>query len=56
MSEAQEDVTAETNAEGLDPLIGVTLDGRYRIVGGIGKGAMGKVYRAVQVGLNRAVA
>lgn len=56
LSEAQEDVTAETNAEGLDPLIGVTLDGRYRIVGGIGKGAMGKVYRAVQVGLNRAVA
>lgn len=56
LSEAQEDVTAETNAEGLDPLIGKTLDGRYRIVGGIGKGAMGKVYRAVQVGLNRAVA
>lgn len=56
VSEAHEDVTAETNAEGLDPLIGVTLDGRYRIVGGIGKGAMGKVYRAVQVGLNRAVA
>ncbi len=56
LSEAQEDVTAETAAEGLDPLIGVTLDGRYRIVGGIGKGAMGKVYRAVQVGLNRAVA
>lgn len=56
MSEAHEDVTAETNAEGLDPLIGVTLDSRYRIVGGIGKGAMGKVYRAVQVGLNRAVA
>jgi eukaryotic-like serine/threonine-protein kinase len=56
LSEAQEDVTAEVAAEGLDPLIGVTLDGRYRIVGGIGKGAMGKVYRAVQVGLNRAVA
>jgi predicted Ser/Thr protein kinase len=56
VSEAQEDVTAEVAAEGLDPLIGVTLDGRYRIVGGIGKGAMGKVYRAVQVGLNRAVA
>lgn len=57
VSNAQnEDVTAEIAAEGLDPLIGVTLDGRYRIVGGIGKGAMGKVYRAVQVGLNRAVA
>ncbi len=56
VSEAQEDVTAEVNAEGLDPLIGVTLDGRFRIVGGIGKGAMGRVYRAVQVGLNRAVA
>jgi eukaryotic-like serine/threonine-protein kinase len=56
VSEAQEDVTAEIAAEGLDPLIGVTLDGRYRIVGGLGKGAMGKVYRAVQVGLNRAVA
>ncbi|MCA3014146.1 MAG: protein kinase [Myxococcaceae bacterium] len=56
VSEAQEDVTAETSPEGLDPLIGVTLDGRYRIVGGLGKGAMGRVYRAVQVGLNRAVA
>ncbi len=52
----QEDVTAEVSAESLDPLIGVTIDGRFRIVGGIGKGAMGRVYRAVQVPLNRAVA
>lgn len=55
-SPTNDEVTAEIAADGLDPLIGVTLDGRYRIVGGIGKGAMGKVYRAVQVGLNRAVA
>jgi hypothetical protein len=54
--EHTEDVTAEVEAEGLDPLVGVTLDGRFRIVGVVGKGAMGKVYRAVQVPLNRAVA
>jgi serine/threonine-protein kinase len=60
MSEAEppsgESVTAEVSAEGLDPLVGRTIDGRFRIVEVIGKGAMGKVFRAVQVPLNRAVA
>ncbi len=60
MSEAEppseESVTAEVSAEGLDPLVGRTLDGRFRIVEVIGKGAMGKVFRAVQLPLNRAVA
>ncbi|MEW5742151.1 MAG: serine/threonine-protein kinase [Myxococcota bacterium] len=54
--ESADDVTAEVEADALDPLVGVTLDGRFRIVDIIGKGAMGKVYRAVQVPLNRAVA
>ena len=54
--ESADDVTAEVEADALDPLVGVTLDGRFRVVDVIGKGAMGKVYRAVQVPLNRAVA
>lgn len=53
---SEESVTAEVSPEALDPLVGVTLDGRFRIVERIGNGAMGKVYRAVQVPLNRAVA
>lgn len=54
--ESEDSQTAEVAAEGLDPLVGQTLDGRFRIVDVIGKGAMGKVYRAVQLPLNRAVA
>jgi serine/threonine-protein kinase len=53
---SEESKTAEVGAEALDPLVGMTLDGRFRIVEVIGKGAMGKVYRAVQVPLNRPVA
>ncbi len=51
-----DDVTAEYVAEGLDPIIGLTLDGRFRVVEPLGKGAMGTVYRAVQQPLNRTVA
>jgi serine/threonine-protein kinase len=39
-----------------DPLLGTTLLGRYRIVEPIGAGAMGAVYRAEQMGLQRPVA
>jgi len=53
---SHDDVTTEVAAEDLDPLIGVTVDGRFRVVSSVGKGAMGRVYRAVQVPLNRAVA
>ncbi len=54
--ENEESKTAEVAADALDPLVGQTLDGRFRVVDVVGKGAMGKVYRAVQVPLNRAVA
>ncbi|MFT3838788.1 MAG: serine/threonine-protein kinase [Myxococcaceae bacterium] len=40
----------------MDPLVGEVLDGRFKVVEAIGKGGMGKVYRAVQTPLNRAVA
>jgi serine/threonine-protein kinase len=39
-----------------DPLIGTTMAGRFRIVGRVGTGGMGTVYRAEQVGLARQVA
>jgi eukaryotic-like serine/threonine-protein kinase len=54
--ENEDSTTAEVAADGLDPLVGQTIDGRFRVVDVIGKGAMGKVYRAVQLPLNRAVA
>lgn len=54
--EAEDSATAEISTEGLDPLVGFTIDGRFRIVDSVGKGAMGQVYRAVQLPLNRAVA
>ncbi|MBL8914763.1 MAG: protein kinase [Archangium sp.] len=54
--EVEDSTTAEVAADALDPLVGQVIDGRWRVVDIIGKGAMGKVYRAVQLPLNRAVA
>jgi len=53
---SDEAMTVEFVADGLDPVIGLTLDGRFRVVGSVGKGAMGTVYKAVQEPLNRTVA
>ncbi|MGF1468213.1 MAG: serine/threonine protein kinase [Sandaracinaceae bacterium] len=39
-----------------DPLIGTTVDGRYRIEGVLGQGGMGIVYRATHTALNKALA
>src|SRR5262245_48839215 len=43
----------EPLAPDYDPLIGHTIDKRYRIVSNIGHGGMGTVYRAVHTELNR---
>jgi len=50
------DVTHDATTPGMDPLLGQVLDGRFRVVEPIGTGGMGRVYRAVQQPLNRAVA
>jgi predicted ATPase/tRNA A-37 threonylcarbamoyl transferase component Bud32 len=39
-----------------DPLIGLVLDGKYRIDGVVGEGGMGTVYRSTQLNLHRPVA
>jgi serine/threonine-protein kinase len=45
-----------TATQELDPLIGLTISGRYRVHVLIGQGGMGKVFRAQQIPLGRAVA
>jgi serine/threonine protein kinase len=39
-----------------DPMLGAIVDGRFRIIGAIGEGAMGRVYEAVNLTTDRAVA
>ncbi|MBS1153424.1 MAG: Serine/threonine protein kinase PrkC, regulator of stationary phase [Myxococcaceae bacterium] len=51
-----DDVTGVVTSPGMDPLVGQVLDGRFKVVEPIGTGGMGRVYRAVQQPLNRAVA
>lgn len=46
----------ETGSRRGDPLVGRTFNGRFRIEARLAKGGMGKVYRAQQVPLGRAVA
>ena len=43
-------------APGFDPLLGATLDGRFKVIEPIGSGGMGRVYRAMQLPMNRPVA
>jgi eukaryotic-like serine/threonine-protein kinase len=46
----------EVSAPAEDPLINTLVDGRYRILGKIGEGGMGVVYKATHVAINKTLA
>jgi len=50
------DESTGITAERSDPLIGMTINGRFVITKKIGAGGMGAVYRARQLGMNRDIA
>src|SRR5262249_43487746 len=45
-----------TSAAKLDPMIGSIINGKFRLVTLIGRGGMGKIYKAEQLSLQRTVA
>jgi len=49
------DAMSEPGTSG-DPLVGTVVDNRYRVECLLGRGGMGRVYRAVHVGIGRGVA
>lgn len=56
MSEPQAPSQASDGEPSVDPLLGRTFEGRFRVVAPIGHGGMGRVYKAIQLPLDRTVA
>jgi len=56
MEESRSPAQLPRASQGPDPLIGRVINDRYRIIGVIARGGMGKVYRAEQQPLGRLVA
>lgn len=56
MSEPQAPTQASDGDAPIDPLLGRTFEGRFRVVAPIGHGGMGRVYKAIQLPLDRTVA
>ena len=46
----------ELSGDGDDPMLGIIIDGRYKIEERVGAGGMGTVYRATQLNIHRDVA